>query len=56
MQLADRYQTSMTVVGNLSSHYGESGRLKECLEMCERGMKLCLESGRGCEIGNVFGE
>lgn len=55
VRMADRYQTSMTVVGNLSSHYGESGRLKECMEMCERGMKLCLESGRGVRLATFLG-
>lgn len=40
----------MTVVGNLSSFYGETGRVDECLEVCERGINLCLESGRGVRL------
>lgn len=46
VRLEDRYESSMTVVGNLSIYYGEANRIEECLEMCERGVKLCLESGR----------
>lgn len=55
VELEDRYQTSMTVVENLSYHYGETGKLDKCLEMCERGMKLCLESGRGVRISTFLG-
>lgn len=50
IRLEDRYESSMTVVGNLSSFYGETGRVDECLEVCERGINLCLESGRGVRL------
>lgn len=55
VRLSDRYQTSMTVVGNLSSHYGEAGRLDECLQICEKGIALCMESGRGVRLPIFLG-
>ena len=55
VQLADRYQTSMTIIQNLSYQYGESGKLEKCLEMCKRGMKLCMESGRGVRMSVFLG-
>ena len=45
--LEDRYTSSMTVIGNLCSFYGEAGYLDKCLKMCEMGIELCLKSGRG---------
>lgn len=48
--LEDRYESSMSVVGNLSGYYGEVGRLEECLEMCEKGIKLCFKCGRGVRL------
>lgn len=55
IRLADRYQTSMTVVENLSYNYGEAGELDKCLEMCERGIRLCLECGRGVRMSEFLG-
>lgn len=51
VKLADRYKSSMTVISNLSSYYGENGQLEKCFEMCKMGIDLCLESGRGVELG-----
>ena len=53
--LAGRYRSSMTVIQNLSSFYGEAGKLKECLEMCEVGIRLCMECGRGAKLGVFLG-
>lgn len=50
VRLEDRYESSMTVVGNLSSFYGETGDMDKCLEICEKGINLCLESGRGVRL------
>lgn len=50
VHLEDRYESSITVVGNLSTFYGEDGRMDECLEMCEKGICVCLESGRGAKL------
>ena len=55
IQLSNRYKSCMTVVGNLSSFYGEIGELDKCVNMCELGMKLCLESGRGVRISKFLG-
>jgi len=55
VRLSDRYGTSMTAVSNLSSSYGEAGRLDDCLRMCEEGVQLCLESGRGVRLAKFLG-
>jgi len=52
--LSDRYMISMTAVGNLSSDYGRAGRLDECLQMCEEGVQLSLESGRGMRLATFL--
>ncbi len=49
--LAGRYRSSMTVISNLSAYYGENGQLEKCIEMCEMGIGLCLECGRGIKLG-----
>ncbi len=54
VQLEDRYESSMTVVGNLSSFYGETGKLDDCLKICEMGINLCLESGRGIRLAKFL--
>lgn len=53
--LVDRYESSMTVIGNLSTYYGEVGRLEDCLDICERGIRLCMESGRGVRLASFLG-
>lgn len=55
VKLADRLKSSMTVITNLSSYYGESGQLEKCIKMCEKGMELCLECGRGVKLGILLG-
>lgn len=55
VRLSDRYVSSMTVICNLSSYYGEAGMYKECMEMCELGINLCLESGRGVRLSRFLG-
>lgn len=55
VRLVDRYASSMIIVGNLSSCYGEAGNLEKCIEMCEKGVKLCLESGRGVRLAKLLG-
>ena len=55
VELADRYKSSMTAIDNLSSYYGEMGRLDDCLEMCDMGIDLCMDSGRGIRLGGLLG-
>ncbi len=55
VHLADRYGSSMLIVVNLSCCYGEQGNLEKCLEMCEKGIKLCFESGRGVRLSKLLG-
>ncbi len=55
VELADRYKSSMTVIGNLSAYYGEVGRLEDCIEMCDQGIELCFNSGRGVRLGKFLG-
>lgn len=52
--LTDRYRVSMTAIGNLSSAYGEVGRLNDCLKMCKEGIELCLDSGRGVRLATFL--
>lgn len=54
VRLEDRYESSMTVIGNLSNHYGEDGQLEKCLIICERGIRLCLETGRGVRLAKFL--
>lgn len=55
VELADRYKSSMTAIDNLSSYYGEMGRRDDCLEMCDMGIDLCMDSGRGIRLGGLLG-
>lgn len=54
VELADRYISSMLIINNLSLCYGKIGRLQECLDMCEKGIRLCFETGRGFRIANLI--
>ena len=55
VKLEDRYKSSMTVIGNLSSYYGEIGRLDDCIKICDRGIELCFNSGRCVGMGKLLG-
>lgn len=55
VRLSDRYASSMTVIGNLSSYYEDAGMFDECKEMCELGLKVCFESGRGVRLAMFLG-
>lgn len=48
--LNDRFKTSMLVIGNLTACYGKLNKVKECIELCDKGMQLCLENGRSGKI------
>lgn len=54
VELTDRYGSSMKAIGNLSLCYGKLGRMKACLDMCEKGNYLCFESGRGVRMPNFI--
>lgn len=54
VKFADRYKSSITIIGNLSSYYGITGKIEQCLDMCERGIRLCLECGRGVRLANFL--
>jgi len=54
VDLTDRYVSSMLVIGNLSLCYGEMGRLQDCLDMCEKGLKLCFGTGRGIRMPQLI--
>lgn len=54
VQLSDRYVSSMLVIINLSIGYGELGWLEKCLNMCEKGIQLCFETGRGVRIAKLI--
>ena len=47
VMLDDRFRTSLIVVANLTACYGKMGELSKCIELCEFGIKLCMENGRG---------
>lgn len=48
--ISDRFKTSMLVIGNLTACYGKENRLSDCIALCERGMRLCIENGRSGKI------
>lgn len=54
VHLEDRYDSSMTVIGNLSNHYGEDGQFEKCFKICERGIRLCFKSGRGIRLAKFL--
>ena len=54
VRLEDRYESSMTVVGNLCTLYGEIGCLEKCLDMCEKGIELCFKTGRGVRLSKFL--
>ena len=54
VKLEDRYKSSMTVIGNLSTMYGQIGNLDQCLFMCEKGIQICLDSARGMRLPNFL--
>lgn len=54
VELTDRYGSSMKAIGNLSLCYGELGNTDESLSMCEKGIYLCFESGRGVRLANFI--
>lgn len=54
VELTDRYAASMMVLGNLSQCYGELEKTEESLSMCEKGVYLCFESGRGVRLANFI--
>lgn len=54
VELADRYVSSMLVIGNLSLCYGEIGRLQDCIKMCEKGIYLCFCTGKGVRIAQLI--
>ena len=54
IRLEDRYESSIIVVGNLSTFYGETGRITDCMEICEKGIKLCLEGGRAIRLSTFL--
>lgn len=54
VSLVDRYSASMTAISNLSAHYGEAGRLDDCIRICDEGIRLSLASGRGVRLGQLL--
>lgn len=54
VELADRYLSAMLVIGNLALCYGEMGKLGDCLNMCEKGMRLCFDAGKGVRIAKLL--
>lgn len=50
VRLADRYKSSGLVTLNLSSWYGKSGEYEKCMEMCDLGIQISLECGRGISL------
>lgn len=54
VELADRYVSSMLVISNLSLCYGESGQFQNCLDMCEKGIQLMFDTGRGVRMAQLL--
>lgn len=50
VRLADRCETSMTVIEHLSTYYEAAGQYEKCMSMCGRGIELCFKSGRGRKL------
>lgn len=55
VRLSDRYNSSIMVIGNLSICYGEFRHMEESLRMCEKGISLCFETGRGVRMAKFIG-
>ena len=54
VDLSDRFKTSMLVISNLTACCGKMGKLNRCIELCENGIRICLENGRGSMIPNFM--
>jgi transcriptional regulator with XRE-family HTH domain len=54
VSLLDRYPVSMTAISNLSSGYGILNRLEDCIQISEKGIQFCLDSGRGIRLGKLL--
>lgn len=50
VKLTDRYKSSGLIMINLSSWYGKSRQFEKCMEMCDLGIRVCLECGRGIKL------
>lgn len=53
--LEGRYKSSMTVISNLAIYYGEIKQFDKCFNMCQMGIDLCMECGRGVKMGIFLG-
>lgn len=47
-------RTQPTILYNLSKYLGLSGRYDECIEVCNRGIRLARETGRSTELGHTL--
>ena len=48
--MEDRIRSTMVVLGNLSTYYGECGNYENCVNICREGIELCLKSGKGGQV------
>lgn len=55
LPLADRRTSAMPVIINLSTIYGITGRYQDCIDMCEKGIQICLETGHCTKLGKLIG-
>lgn len=54
--LGDRFCAAMTTIGNLTTRYGLAGRFRECIDMCNRGIRLCSQTSRFLKMGHLIGD
>lgn len=51
----DRNRSWMLVICSLSSQYGEAGLFDKCIEICNMGIALCMQNGKGLKLGTLLG-
>ena len=54
--LGDRYGAAMTAICNLTTRYGITGRFRECIDTCDKGIRLCFQTGRFTKLGHLIGD
>ena len=56
VNLSERYSSSLAVITNLSSCYGVMKKYQQCINMCQKGIKVGLGSNRLTQLGRFIGD
>ena len=54
--LGDRFGAAMTAISNLTTRYGVTESFRKCIDTCEKGIRLCFQTGRFSKLGHLIGD